>query len=60
LALSGGRAIKNSLRFLGSRRRPSHGFEDFQNGDRAAKEVQSAAIGGNVLMLAGSGTKEVA
>jgi hypothetical protein len=33
-----GRTITSCLRFLGSRPRRSRGFEDFQNGDRAAKD----------------------
>jgi hypothetical protein len=38
----------------------SGGLQQVQYGGRAAKEVESAAVGGNMLVLAGAGAEEVA
>jgi hypothetical protein len=37
----------------------SGGFQQAQYGRSAAKEVESAAVGGDMLMLAGAGAEEV-
>ncbi len=39
---------------------PSRGFHDGQHGHGAAEELESAAIGGNVLVEAGTRAEEVA
>src|SRR3954469_12130052 len=38
----------------------SRSFQDGQHGHAAAEKLESAAIGGNVLMMAGAEAKEVA
>src|SRR4051812_28831313 len=39
---------------------PSRGFQDGQHGHAAAEELESAAIGGNMLMVAGARAEKVA
>ncbi len=39
---------------------PSRGFQDGQHRHGAAEELESAAIGGNVLVVAGARAEEVA
>ena len=54
------RASKYSLCFRTGGNVPSRGFQDGQHGHGAAEELESAAIGGHVLMLAGARAEEVA
>src|SRR5215203_1256397 len=54
------RASKYSLCFRTCGDVPSRGFQDGQHRHGAAEELESAAIGGNVLVVAGARAEEVA
>src|SRR5829696_3732625 len=54
------RASKYSLCFRTCGDVPSRGFQDGQHGHGAAEELESAAIGGNMLVMAGARAEEVA
>src|SRR5918993_5529480 len=53
------RASKYSLCSRTSGNVPSRGFHDGQHGHAAAEELESAAIGGYVLVVAGARAEEV-
>ena len=54
------RASKYSLCSRTGGNVPSRGFQDGQHGHGAAEELESAAIGGNMLVVAGARTEKVA
>jgi len=54
------RASKRSLRFRMGGCVSLRGFQDAQHGRHATEKLQSAATGGNVLVMAGARAKKVA
>ena len=52
------RASKDNLRFQTDDDVPSRGFQDGQHRHGATEELESAASGGNMRVMAGSGSNQ--